>query len=159
GEDARRRGDDREPAEPARRARGALLQREAFGAARPRSRAAQAVRLAARLAREHRDRESRPRRRERDRSPGELAGAPGPGLGRGSGGLTLTEYSSSPATTGTRNERVATIVALTRGPRVLHVGCCNNRLPQTPGEWGDWVHQALVDVGFEVLGCDIDDKG
>jgi 2-polyprenyl-3-methyl-5-hydroxy-6-metoxy-1,4-benzoquinol methylase len=54
---------------------------------------------------------------------------------------------------------VATIVELTRGPRVLHVGCCNNRLPRTEGEWGDWVHQHLIDAGFEVVGCDIDDEG
>jgi 2-polyprenyl-3-methyl-5-hydroxy-6-metoxy-1,4-benzoquinol methylase len=54
---------------------------------------------------------------------------------------------------------VAAIVELTRGPRVLHVGCCNNRRPQTAGEWGDWMHQHLVDAGFEVVGCDINDEG
>lgn len=58
-----------------------------------------------------------------------------------------------------RNERVAAIVELTHGPRVLHVGCCNNRRPQTQGEWADWAHQALVDAGFDVLGCDINDDG
>jgi 2-polyprenyl-3-methyl-5-hydroxy-6-metoxy-1,4-benzoquinol methylase len=73
--------------------------------------------------------------------------------------LPTSDDSRSTATTRSRNERVATIVELTHGPHVLHVGCCNNRRPLTDGEWADWAHQALVDAGFDVLGCDINDEG
>jgi 2-polyprenyl-3-methyl-5-hydroxy-6-metoxy-1,4-benzoquinol methylase len=70
-----------------------------------------------------------------------------------------SELLDTGVSTGSQNERVATIVSLTRGPRVLHVGCCGNRLPQTPGDWGDFAHGQLVDAGFDVLGCDISDDG
>ena len=55
-------------------------------------------------------------------------------------------------------ERMKTILALLKGPRVLHVGCCGTRFPETPGERAQWLHSALVDAGFSVHGGDINEE-
>jgi 2-polyprenyl-3-methyl-5-hydroxy-6-metoxy-1,4-benzoquinol methylase len=57
-----------------------------------------------------------------------------------------------------RYERVETLVELTRGPRVLHVGCCNNRLPVDALERTFWVHDALIAAGHSVVGADINEE-
>lgn len=53
-------------------------------------------------------------------------------------------------------ERLTIMTSFTKGPRVLHVGCVGGSLPNSPGERLHWVHGALVDAGFSVLGVDID---
>jgi SAM-dependent methyltransferase len=47
------------------------------------------------------------------------------------------------------------MVELTKGPRVLHVGCVNHETPKTAGEMTHWAHGALINAGFSVLGTDI----
>src|SRR6266568_4511353 len=55
-------------------------------------------------------------------------------------------------------ERVRTIAELARGPRVLHVGACDNVKPKEE-TMGDFAHKALVDAGFSVLATDINRIG
>lgn len=52
-------------------------------------------------------------------------------------------------------ERIEAILAMLRGPRVLHVGCCGTRLPQSDVERSRWLHSVLVDAGYSVHGGDI----
>ncbi len=47
------------------------------------------------------------------------------------------------------------VLKLTKGPRVLHVGACNNCFPRTEEEYSGWMHHLLVSAGFSVLGTDI----
>lgn len=56
---------------------------------------------------------------------------------------------------GQRNERIRAVLELATGPRVLHVGCANNRFPRTKAELGHWLHGALIEAGWSVLGADI----
>lgn len=55
----------------------------------------------------------------------------------------------------TVDERMRSVLELTEGPRVLHVGACNNCFPRTPEEYSGWMHHLLVKEGFSVLGTDI----
>lgn len=54
-----------------------------------------------------------------------------------------------------KDERIQAVLDLVRGPRVLHVGCANNRFPSTEVELVHWLHGALVKTGYSVLGVDI----
>jgi len=54
------------------------------------------------------------------------------------------------------NERMQSVLQMTRGPRVLHLGCCNNVFPRTEEEFSRWLHGLLVDAGYSVLGADVD---
>lgn len=58
--------------------------------------------------------------------------------------------------TATENERMQHVLQMTRGPRVLHLGCCNNVFPRTKEEFSLWLHALLVDSGHSVLGADVD---
>ncbi len=56
------------------------------------------------------------------------------------------------------DERVRAMVALTRGPRVLHVGACGNLKP-TPKGMKHFAQAALVEAGFSVLATDVNEDG
>jgi 2-polyprenyl-3-methyl-5-hydroxy-6-metoxy-1,4-benzoquinol methylase len=55
-------------------------------------------------------------------------------------------------------ERMQTILAMLKGPRVLHVGCCGTRFPETATERAQWLHAVLVDRGSSVHGGDINQE-
>lgn len=57
------------------------------------------------------------------------------------------------------NHRIEAALRLTRGPRVLHVGCTGERQPNSERERKHWLHAALVDAGHSVLGGDINRAG
>jgi 2-polyprenyl-3-methyl-5-hydroxy-6-metoxy-1,4-benzoquinol methylase len=57
-----------------------------------------------------------------------------------------------------KNQRVEAVVRLTKGHRVLHVGCADHSQPMTPMERRHWLHAALVDAGHSVLGADINQE-
>lgn len=47
------------------------------------------------------------------------------------------------------------MIELTKGSRVLHVGCVNHDVPRSTGDETHWAHGALTAAGFSVLGVDI----
>ena len=57
------------------------------------------------------------------------------------------------------NERVAAMLELVDGPRVLNVGCTGHERPHTPERRARFLHARLVDQGLSVLGVDVDDAG
>jgi 2-polyprenyl-3-methyl-5-hydroxy-6-metoxy-1,4-benzoquinol methylase len=57
------------------------------------------------------------------------------------------------------NQRIESALRLTRGPRVLHVGCADESQPDTQRQRKHWLHAALVDAGHSVLGGDINERG
>jgi SAM-dependent methyltransferase len=58
----------------------------------------------------------------------------------------------------TNNERLLAILAEVRGPEILHVGCVNHRLPQSPAEARHYLHYQLCRrfADCHVVGLDIE---
>jgi SAM-dependent methyltransferase len=58
----------------------------------------------------------------------------------------------------TNNERLLAILAEVRGPEILHIGCVNHRLPESPAEARHYLHYQLCRdfADCHVVGLDIE---
>lgn len=58
----------------------------------------------------------------------------------------------------TNNERLVAILAQVRGPEILHIGCVNHRLPESPAEARHYLHYQLCRrfADCHVVGLDIE---